>query len=120
MFGITDYSKPIIDFSNFDISQLGQAAGFGGAMVLIGMATVFAVLCLLWACLVVFKIVFHDLPEKRKNNAVAVEEVMESAPVSAVEYSDDEEIVAVIAAAIAMAESESSETKFKVVSFKRT
>jgi sodium pump decarboxylase gamma subunit len=119
MFGITDYSKPIIDFSNFDISQLGQAAGFGGAMVLIGMATIFAVLCLLWVCLVLFKIVFHDIPEKRKNAAVAVEEVTEAAPATAVAHSDDEEIVAVIAAAIAMAESESSGTKFKVVSFKR-
>ena len=120
MFGITDYSKPIIDFSNFDIAQLGQAAGFGGAMVLIGMVTIFAVLCLLWACLVVFKIVFHDLPEKRKAAAIANEEVVEDAPVATVVNTQDEEIVAVIAAAIAMAESESDGIKFKVVSFKRT
>ena len=60
MFGVTDYSKPIIDYSNFDPAQLGQAAGFGGAMVLIGMATVFAVLILLWISLILFKVVFHN------------------------------------------------------------
>ena len=119
MFGITDYSKPIVDFSNFDISQLGQAAGFGGAMVLIGMATVFSVLCLLWVCLSLFKIVFHDIPEKRKKKVETVEEVTEAVPAPEAVYSGDEEIVAVMAAAIAMAESESSGTKFKVVSFKR-
>jgi len=120
MFGITDYSKPIIDFSNFDISQLGTAAGFGGAMVLIGMATIFAVLCLLWGCLVIFKIVFHDLPEKRKNATETVTEVVQAAPSEVSVDNADEEIVAVIAAAIAMAESEASGSKFKVVSFKRT
>ena len=121
MFGITDYSKPIIDYSNFDLAQLGQAAGFGGAMVLIGMLTVFTVLCLLWACLVVFKIVFHDLPEKRaKKLADKTVDLVEAVPVAENVTSQDDEIVAVIAAAIAMAESESSGIKFKVVSFKRT
>lgn len=119
MFGITDYSKPIIDYSNFDTSQLGQAAGFGGAMVLIGMMTIFAVLCLLWACLVIFKIVFHDIPEKKKKIAAKNVDLLENVPEVVTTSSQDEEIVAVIAAAIAMAESEESETKFKVVSFKR-
>lgn len=119
MFGVTDYSKPIIDYSNFDASQLGQAAGFGGAMVLIGMATVFAVLILLWICLVIFKMVFHDLPEKRKNAVESEILDLESAPAQE-SVSAEEEVIAVIAAAIAMAESESDGIKFKVVSFKRT
>ena len=120
MFGVTDFTKPIIDYSNFDPSSIGQAAGFGGAMVLIGMATIFGVWCLLWGCLVIFKIVFHDIPEKRKNKAVIAEEVTETLPEFKAVSSTDEEIVAVIAAAIAMAESESSGMKFRVVSFKRT
>ena len=47
MFGIEDFSKPIIDFANFDISQLGNALLFGLSMLAIGMITVFAVLGLL-------------------------------------------------------------------------
>lgn len=115
-----DFSKPIIDYSNFDPSQLGQAAGFGGTMVLIGMATIFAVLCALWLCLVVFKVIFHDIPEKKKKALEAAVAVEETLPVAEPVANADEEIVAVIAAAIAMAESESSGIKFKVVSFKRT
>ena len=111
-----DFSQAIVDFENFDISQLGEAALFGGAMVLIGMATIFAVLCILWGCLTLFKFFFHDLPAKKAEKVVT-----ESAPVAVVEdtASNDDEIIAVIAAAIAMAESESSDTKFRVVSFKR-
>ncbi len=118
MFGITDYSKPIVDFGNFDASQLGSAAGFGGAVVLIGMVTVFAVLCIIWLCLVLFKVFFHDIPARKASKAAepAVSEPVVSAPVV---NNDQDEIVAVIAAAIAMAESECSDTKFTVVSFKR-
>ena len=116
MFGIEDFSKSIVDYSNFDISQLGEAALFGGAILLIGMVTIFAVLVVIWLCLVLFKVAFHDLPSKKAAPdpvPAAVTEVVE------VVNNNDEEIVAVIAAAIAMAESESSGVKFKVVSFKR-
>ena len=117
MFGISP-STVIVDFSNFNVSQLLDAWAYGGAMLLIGMLTIFSVLCLLWLCLVLFKVVFHDLPEKRSAKAAA------AAPVVAVQNDDvsetnDSEIVAVIAAAIAMAESEANGVKFKVVSFKR-
>ncbi len=116
MFDI-DFNSPIVDFANFNVADLGTALGFGGSMVLIGMAAVFAVLIILWACLVLFRIFFHDIPEKKAKGATVVpvapvQEVVETA-------SSDEEIVAVIAAAIAMAESESIGTKFHVVSFKR-
>lgn len=116
---LNNKTEAIVDYSNFDVSMFGEAAGFGGAMVLIGMATVFAVLCALWGCLVLFKLFFHDLPEKRAKAAtveVAAKEVdIPTAPVS----NNDEEIIAVIAAAIAMAESESQGLKFRVVSFKK-
>ena len=72
MFGIENYSEAIVKYgSEFDISQLGKAALFGGTMVLIGMATIFAVLCLLWGCLAIFKLLFHDLPAKKAANTVA-------------------------------------------------
>ena len=119
MFGINDFSKPIIDYSNFDINMLGDALLFGGSILLIGMVTIFCVLSVLWLCLIVFKIVFHDIPEKK-----ATKKGVELAPVYNEELhtdtrNNDTEIVAVIAAAIAMAESEHSDTKFRVVSFKR-
>lgn len=119
MFGIEDFSKPIVDYSNFDVSQLGDALLFGGAVLLIGMATIFAVLCILWLCLVLFRIFLHDIPEKKAAQKVLepVEEVEETRHI---ESNDDEgEIIAAIAAAIAMAESSGSGEKFRVVSFKR-
>ena len=117
---LNNKNQPIIDYSNFEFSSLGDAAAFGGYMVLLGMATIFAVLCLLWGFLVLFKIVFHDLPEKKAREAVENTKAIVDEAVPAPETkSDDGELIAVIAAAIAMAESESQGMKFKVVSFKR-
>ena len=98
--------------------SFGDVLGFGVQMLLIGIATVFSVLCIIWLCLVLFKLVFHDLPSRKKATKTKAE-VTETIEVSPVATNNDSEIVAVIAAAIAMAESESSDTKFRVVSFKR-
>ena len=113
MFGIEDYSKPIIDFANLNGGDFGTALAFGGIMLLIGMLTVFAVLCTIWACLSIFKVAFHGVEKKEKPAPV-----VEVAPV-ATPVNDDTEIIAVIAAAIAMAESENGGAKFRVVSFNR-
>lgn len=95
-----------------------DALGFGGEMVLLGMCAVFLVLCLIWAILVVFKTVFTKIEEKEKAKAPALAE--EPDPQLPVSNSKDDEVVAAIAAAIAMAEGESDNTvKFRVVSFKR-
>lgn len=100
------------------LSEVGflDTLTFGLQMLLIGMVAVFAVLALLWFCLYLFRILFHDLPAKKAQEA-PVEEV-EPAPI-AVPATDDDEIVAVIAAAIAAAESENAGLKFRVVSFRR-
>ena len=116
MFGIEDFSQKIVDFENFEVSQLGDALLFGGSMLLIGMLTVFSVLVLLWIFLTVFKLVFQDASKKAKS--VTETPVVVKSPVAAA-APDEGEIVAVIAAAIAMAESENSDMKFRVVSFKR-
>ena len=106
---VVDYSQKIEGF----LPKLE----FGGMMLVLGITTVFSVLIIIWMALILFKIAFHDIPAKKKQEAL--NSVKEEAPV--VEYVDntDEEIVAVIAAAIAMAESESDGIKFKVVSFRR-
>lgn len=116
MFNI-DFNSPIVDLANINASDLISALGFGGAMVFIGMATIFSVLILLWGCLVLFKVFFHDIPEKKAKatetaSVVPVQETVIAQP-------SDTEIIAVLAAAVAMAESESGGVKFNVVSFKR-
>lgn len=100
------------------LSEVGflDTLTFGLQMLLIGMVAVFAVLGLLWFCLYVFRLVFHDLPAKKATEVPA--EKSEPAPVVA-SVSGDDEIVAVIAAAIAAAESENAGLKFRVVSFRR-
>lgn len=107
-----DYTTPIIE------KGVMETLMFGGQMLLLGISTVFAVLALIWLCLVVFKFAFQgasDKPKAKKEAAPTPAPVVAPAPVA----SCDDEIVAVIAAAIAMAEAESSGLKFKVVSFKR-
>ena len=114
-----DLSRPIVDFMNFDITQLGNAFLYGGSVLLIGMVTVFAVLCILWLFLVGFKLLFHDLPGKRaaKKRIAPVLTPVEKR--SELTPSDEGELIAVIAAAIAMAEGDHTGMRFKVVSFKR-
>lgn len=111
------YSEVIINTRGF-----GETLGFGAMMLGIGMLAVFSVLCILWGALVLFKIAFYDLPERKKaaaklqaESAPAAAPVISAAPVQ----NDEEELIAVLAAAIAMAESESAGAKFRVVSFKR-
>lgn len=110
--GPSEYKDKIIETKGFL-----ETLGFGGQMLLQGMLTVFAVLVIIWGALVLFKLIFHDLPEKRKaktenTNVLPVDEAQPDAG------TDDEEVIAAITAAIAMAESENSGMKFRVVSFK--
>ena len=107
---ITNYSEKL---------AAGDAFTFGGGVVLLGMGTVFSVLIIIWAVLACFKFFFHDLKFAGKTKKVIVAETPAEV-VATPAASNDEEIVAVIAAAIAMAESESANgTKFRVVSFNR-
>ena len=114
-----DLSEAIVNFSGFNISQLGEAVVFGLAILAIGMLTIFAVLCLLWLCLYLFKLFLHDMPKKKSKSRKAEPIVIIPEKVTETNDSDDEELVAVITAAIAMAESDHSGMKFRVVSFKR-
>ena len=113
----------LLDVNSVDITKpidsFGDKFLYGGQMLLIGICTVFAVLIMLWLTLVLFKLFFHDIPAGQKNKLKEVK--AEPAPVyQAPEASDGEEIIAVIAAAIAMAENECGGNKqFRVVSFKR-
>ncbi|MBP3591026.1 MAG: OadG family protein [Clostridia bacterium] len=98
-----------------------EILGFGAKMMGIGMLAVFSVLCLLWGALTLFKIFFYDLPAKKKTENEAPEAPAPAAPAVAPipAANEDEELIAVLAAAIAMAESECIGAKFRVVSFRR-
>ena len=106
------YDKVIITDAGF-----AETALFGLEILLLGMGAVFSVLCLIWGCLSIFSIAFTKSSKKPAKSEAAVTEV-QSAPVQSAS-AQSEELVAVIAAAIAMAESESNGTKFTVVSFRR-
>ena len=107
-----NYGENIIETLGF-----GKTVAFGGMMVLIGMLTVFAALVLIWGCLTLFKVLFHDVQSK-KTVKVETEPVV-AEPVEIVSQTDDEELIAVISAAVAAAESENDGLKFRVVSFRR-
>ena len=94
-----------------------DALSYGGQTLLIGMATVFSVLVIIWLALVLFKFFLYDLPSRK--TAKPTESIEAPAAPAAPTVSSNDEIVAVIAAAIAIAESESNGVKFKVVSFRR-
>ena len=109
-----DYASVIINDKSLIETLL-----FGLQILGIGMLTVFSVLAIIWLALVIFKFFFHDLAKRERSGVIAENrsEVVESAPTT---VNNDEEFVAVIAAAIAMAESESGNgIKYRVVSFKR-
>lgn len=94
-----------------------DALAFGGQTVLLGMATVFAVLIIILITLVLFKVFLYDIPNRKKSEpSVDIEPTVAPAAPS---IPSNDEIVAVIAAAIAMAESDNTGAKFKVVSFRR-
>ena len=94
-----------------------SALSFGSRTTLIGVATVFSVLVIIWGALVVFKLFLYDIPSKKKTEATVTTEPAVQTVTTAAD--DDSEIVAVIAAAIAAAEAESNGAKFRVVSFRR-
>ena len=103
---VTDYTQPIEKFSDRIL--------FGAEMILIGLAVVFAVLMLIWGILALYKNILVN-KSKAKNVSVVSQPIVEEPVCPPAE----EEIVAVIAAAIAAAESETNGIKFRVVSFRR-
>ena len=103
--------------NNSVIENPAEAFFFGGKILLLGMGTVFLVLALIWGSIEIFRFVFSRISNK-SNTPLPTADKITVTPVAPTR-DKNEEIVAVIAAAIAMAESENPGFKFKVVSFKR-
>lgn len=109
---------------------IGERVTYALQVSLIGMLAVFAVLTIIWGALVLMRIVIEAITKQKnkKNkgsdtNEPAVKVSAEEA--SSVDY-DDEQLVAVITAAVAAARAEKAKKDgrtvggFRVVSFKRT
>ncbi|MBR2931049.1 MAG: OadG family protein [Clostridia bacterium] len=94
-------------------TEYSEVMLLGFQVFLIGIATVFSVLILIWGILSLFKLFFGT--KAPKENKPVISEVSSAVTVS----SAQDEIVAAIAAAIAFAEEEAPGMKFRVVSFKK-
>ena len=102
----------------------GERLALAGQMTLIGMGMIFAVLALLWAVLAIFKIVFaRPKKEKKTETPVAQPTPAIEEPVATVTEANDDELIAVITAAVAayMAQEDpdAAPSGFRVVSFRR-
>ena len=118
------------DMSGADMS-FGERAEYALQGTVTGMVMVFAVLGLLFGIISLSKVVFYDVPErkkKKKQKTHASPTAVDPAPVAAAEKNqseDDGQLIAVITAAVA-AMIESGDYKdefaggFRVVSFKRS
>ncbi|MBQ8858470.1 MAG: OadG family protein [Clostridia bacterium] len=105
---------------NLPIDNKWDAFTYGGYVFLRGMLTVFAVLCIIWFCLFLVRLLIERL--SGSIGASPVEEAPAPAPVEVAPpapVTDDGELIAVIAAAIAAAEAETGRSGFRVVSFHR-
>lgn len=101
---------------DIDISGILGKLDMGTRVLVLGMLIVFAVLALLWLCLVLFRLVFHDLPERlRQRHSVPDTTDADLAKV------EEEKLIAAITAAITAMNSEDGKAppRFRVVSFRR-
>ena len=117
-------------FSNI-ISLLGtlpfsERISYGGKVFVVGMTTVFSVLIILWLVLLLFRLFFYDIPEKRNSKPLPVKtELPDNEPVafeikSGENTVDDGELIAVITAAIEAYNAQAGNAlPFRVVSYKR-
>ena len=95
------------------LARLGE----GTRVLLQGMLTVFAVLCIIWLCLTIMRIFLYDLPKRRAERPAAKAEapIPAAAPVSEIGAA---ELIAVITAAVAAYRAD-EEGGFRVVAFHR-
>ena len=102
-----------MSFDTFSVEKIAN----GGFIAIIGILVVFIVIALIWAILLCFNLIFNKAGAKKRKTKSVTHDILPT--VEETQSTNDEEIVAVIAAAIAMAESEAPQSTFKVVSFKR-
>lgn len=107
--------------------NLGERAAYAGRMTLIGMATIFAALAILWGALELFRIALQrgngEKAPKASQKAAPTAPAAPATPVSPAPTTNDSEIVAAITAAVSLMLAEENGgvvPGFRVVSFRRT
>ena len=112
---------------NYSLKLLLPSFAFA---VVYAMATVFAVLIIIWAVLTLLRVFMYDIPNKKKSDGTSTQtDSKNSAPapvpaaapapvVAAAPAADDKQLVAVITAAIAASEGKPA-SSLRVVSFRR-
>lgn len=101
--------------------NFGERTAYAGRMTLIGMATVFAALAILWGALELFRIALQRKSGEKAPQAPAAPAPV--APVVTAPTTNDSEIVAAITAAVSLMLAEENGgvvPGFRVVSFRRT
>lgn len=114
-----------------DVTQMGPLESFmvGVPVLVVGLAIVFAVLIILWGVLELFRVIFYEAPKKKAEAAKQAKKVevvkaqpkveAPAAPVApAAPAEDEEELVAVLMAAIA-ASMGTSAGGLRIKSFRR-
>ena len=103
---------------NLPITGAADKLSYGLQMMLIGMVTVFAVLIIIWLALIGFRYLFANIGKTTSQKNDVADSIPETSTYTPAPM-QDAVLIAVIAAAIAAAESESNGAKFRVVSFRR-
>lgn len=116
------------DFYYSPFESVSEALEYGLSFSLFGFGVVFAILALLLGILLIFKFVFYTIPSKKASAAKPENKKTENvkpapapaAPVPVVTASSENELVAVISAAIASFRAgDGAQGGFRVVSFKK-
>ena len=100
----------------------GERAVYAGRMLLIGMATVFLSLSVLWLSLVLFRVVTEKASAKKAAKTAVVPTPATTTVATSTASSDEGAVVAAITAAVAAvlaAENDGVTPAFRVVSYRR-
>lgn len=109
------YSEALLTGKNLPLSE---ALAMGGETTLLGLAIVFAVLIILMLVLMLFKVVFYKDPSKQTVSVDTAESVEPAAEIME-NTTDEEELVAVLTAAVA-ASLNTSTYNLRIKSYRRT
>ena len=109
------YSEALLTGKNLPLSE---ALAMGGETTLLGLAIVFAVLIILMLVLMLFKVIFYKDPSKQ-TVSVDIAKSVEPAAEIIENTTDEEELVAVLTAAVA-ASLNTSTYNLRIKSYRRT
>lgn len=109
---------------------MDERLGYALRMLIVGLGMVFVVLALLWGVLELSRVVFYDMPRRRREEEIEAAHSKAApapvaptpAPVPAAPAQNDDVLIAVITAAISAAMAEEGTVPaggFRVVSFRR-